>query len=156
MESGNLTEIILPRIMAIVLNFVRSICGFLFLLLFFKIHETTSLQRLNTPENTPCAWHSSPIQNGGRKVGVVLERVYYVITLSGLFGSTFLFNYLLLTVSELFGSTCLLSYYFFTEIVNKNVVYSYNERIIQQASVLLFHGTIAHFQTTTLVLRDYP
>ena len=53
--------------MAIVLNFVRSICGFLFLLLFFKIHETISLQRLNTPENTPCAWHSSPIQNGGRK-----------------------------------------------------------------------------------------
>ena len=64
--------------MAIVLNFVRSICGFLFLLLFYKIHETTSLQRLNTPENTPCAWHSSPIQNGGRKLGVVLERVYWL------------------------------------------------------------------------------
>ena len=67
-----------------------------------------------------------------------------------------MFNYLSLTVSVLFGSTFLFSYCLFSEIVNKNVIYSYNERMIQQASVLLFHGTIAHFQSTTLVLRDYP
>ena len=36
--------------MAIVLNFVRSIRGFVFLLLFFNIHET--LERLQTSQKT--------------------------------------------------------------------------------------------------------